>query len=185
MILASKSPRRQELLKIITSEFEIVPSELDETSIPADPVEYLAERLARAKATQVAQHHHNEIVIGCDTVVLLDGKVFGKPADSKHAAHMLQLLSGKTHQVVTGVSLVRGHKTVSFSQTTSVSFFKLTEQEIQEYISTGEPFDKAGGYGIQGYGSLLVESICGDFFNVMGLPVARLKKELDIFMNIQ
>lgn len=185
LILASQSPRRRELLKLITPDFEVIPSSFDENSVPVEPADYYAERLARAKALTVARENPEAVVIGCDTVVLLAGRVLGKPADREDAREMLRFLSGRTHKVITGVSLVHGQRTVSFSQVTEVEFFNLTDREIEEYLSTGEPFDKAGAYGIQGYGSLLVEEVRGDFFNVVGLPVARLKRELDVFMNIQ
>lgn len=185
IILASQSPRRRELLKLVTPEFEVIPSQLDESSVPVEPVDYYAERLARAKALEIVQKCPEDVVIGCDTVVLLAERILGKPKNREEALEMLHFLSGRTHKVITGVSLMRGQRAVSFSQVTEVEFFNLTDREIDAYIATGEPFDKAGGYGIQEYGSLLVEEIRGDFFNVVGLPVARLKKELDVFMNIQ
>lgn len=183
MILASKSPRRKELMERITPSFQVIPSGVDERAVPEQPVQYMAERLARAKATDVASRYPEELVVGCDTVVLLGETVYGKPKDAQDAARMLRELSGKVHSVITGVALVQGDRISSFSQETRVKFFSLSDSEIDSYIKTGEPMDKAGAYGIQGQGCLLVEEILGDFFNVVGLPVARLKREISIFMN--
>lgn len=176
-ILASASPRRQELLKYVTESFEIVPADIDET-LPTDiPAEQCAEYLAVQKAKAVAQAYPEDTVIGCDTIVICDGIIFGKPADSDDAGRMLRSLSGKTHKVVTGVCLCMGEKCESFSEVTEVEFYPLSDEEIERYIQTGEPFDKAGAYGIQGQGSVLVKCIHGDFFNVVGLPAARLARE--------
>ena len=183
MILASKSPRRQELLHFLTTAFQTVPSEVDESVVPVEPVSNFAERLACAKALDVASKYPKELVVGCDTVVLLGETVLGKPKDARDAKAMLRALSGKTHQVVTGVCLAQQGKTMSFSQGTTVQFYPLRDDEIDRYIQTGEPFDKAGAYGIQGYGCLFVQGIVGDYFNVMGLPVARLGREIETFMN--
>ena len=120
----------------------------------------------------------SDIIIGADTVVALDGKILGKPKNDENAREMLKFLSGKAHSVFTGVTLIKGDITRSFAVETKVKFFDLTDEEIDEYIKTGEPADKAGAYGIQGYGSLLVEKIDGDYFNVVGLPVSKLAREL-------
>ena len=176
IILASQSPRRQELLKLITNDFEIKVSNVDETLpsgiSPKDAVLYLS----KIKAEPVK--NDSDIIIGADTVVALDGKILGKPKNDENAREMLKFLSGKAHSVFTGVTLIKGDITRSFSVETKVKFFDLTDEEIDEYIKTGEPADKAGAYGIQGYGSLLVEKIDGDYFNVVGLPVSKLAREL-------
>lgn len=181
IILASASPRRQELLKYIVPEFEVIPADIDET-LPADIVtEKAAEYLAVQKAEFIAKHYPEAVVIGSDTVVIIDNVILGKPADEADSARMLRLLSGRTHKVITGVCIAAGDKTDSFSCETKVKFYPLTDEEILGYIATGEPMDKAGAYGIQGYGSVLSEGIEGDFFNVMGLPVAMLKRRLNVF----
>lgn len=176
IILASQSPRRQELLKLITNDFEIKVSNVDETLpsgiSPKDAVLYLS----KIKAEPFK--NDRDIIIGADTVVALDGKILGKPKNDENAREMLKFLSGKAHSVFTGVTLIKGDITRSFSVETKVKFFDLTDEEIDEYIKTGEPADKAGAYGIQGYGSLLVEKIDGDYFNVVGLPVSKLAREL-------
>ncbi len=176
MILASKSPRRQELLKYITEDFSVKGADVDETLpeniTPADAVCYLS----RVKAQPF--ENENDVVIGADTVVAIDGKILGKPRDSADAKAMLTLLSGKTHSVYTGVTVIKNKKYSTFFCETRVTFFKLTEKEIDAYIKTGEPLDKAGAYGIQGYGSLLVEKIDGDYYNVVGLPISKLNRLL-------
>lgn len=179
IILASQSPRRQELLKLITSDFEIKVSNVDETLpdkiTPKEAVMYLS----KIKAEPFADG--DDIVIGADTVVALDGKILGKPKSKENAREMLRFLSGRTHSVFTGVTLASDKKTKTFAVETKVKFFELTNEEIDAYIKTKEPFDKAGAYGIQGYGSLLVEKIDGDYFNVVGLPVSTLARELKAF----
>ena len=179
IILASKSPRRKELLSIITNDFVIKTADVDETLpeniAPQKAVEYLS----KIKAEPFK--NDKEIVIGADTVVAIDGKILGKPKDKADAYNMLKMLSGKEHSVFTGVTVIGQSKADTFSVETRVKFFDLTDDEINDYINTGEPFDKAGGYGIQGKGSLLVEKIDGDYFNVVGLPVSRLAKALSAF----
>lgn len=181
IILASASPRRQELLKYIVPEFEIIPADVDETLPEGTVSEKAAEFLASKKAKHIAKQYPDSVVIGSDTVVIIDGIILGKPADKSDAERMLKLLSGRTHKVITGVCIAYGEKTDSFSCETKVTFYPLTDKEILDYIATGEPMDKAGAYGIQGYGSVLAEGIEGDFFNVMGLPVAMLKRRLEKF----
>ena len=177
IILASKSPRRQELLKLITDDFEIKTADVDETLPqginPADAVLYLSAIKARPFAGQ-----SDDIIIGADTVVALDGMILGKPADREDAKNMLRALSGKTHSVFTGVTLIKGATERSFFVESKVKFYALSEQEIADYAASGECDDKAGAYGIQGKGSLLVEQIEGDYFNIVGLPVAKLYREL-------
>lgn len=177
IILASKSPRRQELLKYITEEFEIKSAEVDEALpngiSPSEAVCYLS----RIKAEPFKAE--GDIVIGADTVVAVDDKILGKPENHEEARQMLNMLSGKSHKVFTGVTIIIGEKTNTFFEETVVTFNQLTDDDIEKYIATGEPMDKAGAYGIQGYGSLLVQKINGDYFNVVGLPVSRLNIELN------
>lgn len=176
IILASKSPRRKELLSLITDDFVIKSAEVDEALPegiePAAAVEYLS----KIKAEPF--DNGRDTVIGADTVVAVDGMILGKPKDRRDAFNMLKMLSGRQHSVFTGVTVIKPRSSKTFSVETKVKFFDLTDSEINAYTDTGEPFDKAGGYGIQGKGSLLVEKIDGDYFNVVGLPVAVLNKYL-------
>ncbi|MCI7767810.1 MAG: Maf family protein [Oscillospiraceae bacterium] len=181
IILASASPRRQELLKMAVKDFSICPADVDETLPENISAENAAEYLAIKKAQAVASspEHIYDSVIGCDTIVVLEGEIMGKPRDINHAREMLTKLSGRVHKVITGVCVCSRGKQISFSETTEVEFYPLSEKEIEDYIRTGDPMDKAGSYGIQSEGCMLVKGIKGDFFNVVGLPVARLKRELD------
>lgn len=178
LILASASPRRQELLQLITKDFTVYPVGVDESLPRMLPTCDAAQFLARKKAQAAAKQFPHTVVIGSDTVVLLDQQILGKPKTPDRAAEMLRLLSGKTHQVITGVALAKDNQIQSFQTKTNVTFYPLSETQIQQYVSTGEPLDKAGGYGIQGYGALLVERIEGDYYGVVGLPVAPLAKAL-------
>ncbi len=174
IVLASASPRRAELLRQIGLEFEIVTSGVAEDEVKErDPVR-LAERLALSKAQAVAASLDRAIVIGADTVVCAGGELLGKPASQQEAMHMLRLLSGRSHQVMTGVAVIRQPKMQMLCrvETTKVFMRPLTEEEIRWYINTGEPFDKAGAYGIQGKGGLLIDRIEGCYFNVVGLPLS-------------
>lgn len=182
IILASASPRRKELLSYITEKFECIPADVDETLPENICADESAEYLACIKASHVAASHRESVVIGCDTVVVYNGRVFGKPASEEDAEKMLSVLSGNTHRVITGVCICCGEKKYSFSEVTEVEFFELSEKEIRDYISTGSPMDKAGAYGIQDGALLPARSIKGDYFNVVGLPVGRLKRELNIFL---
>ena len=172
LILASASPRRAEILSMLGYEFEIIPASCDENTHGLTAKEAVGE-LARRKAQAVADLYPDRTVLGSDTLVTLEGKVLGKPKSEEDAANMLRTLSGKTHSVFTGISAVSGNKSVTETVEAKVTFRTLTEKEIADYIATGEPMDKAGAYGIQGKGAILVDSIEGDFFNVMGLPAAR------------
>ena len=183
IILASASPRRRELMKLITEEFTAVSVDADETVPEGIPPMLASEYLATIKALGASLKNPEAVVIGCDTTVIADGEILGKPADKEQCRGFMELLSGRTHQVVTGVTLMFGSSTSSFSETTDVTFRKLSADEIEEYISSDEPYDKAGGYGIQGRGALLVEKINGDYFNVVGLPVSRLNQELNNFIS--
>ncbi|MGI5893828.1 MAG: Maf family protein [Candidatus Merdivicinus sp.] len=187
--LASRSPRRQELLRYITEDFRVEVSHFDEeplmaTSSSMTP-EQLVERLSAGKASAVLQNlepSENILVIGGDTVVVSpDGEIFGIPRDEEDAARMLRSLSGRPHRVVTGMTICSTGRNISFSVSTDVEFYPLSEQEIADYLATGEPFDKAGAYGIQGYGSMLVREIHGNYENVVGLPVAVLCRKLRDF----
>ncbi len=178
IILASASLRRKELFSIIQKDFKIIPADIEEVLPDGIPTEQAAEFLSVQKAKAVFESNPQDTVIGCDTVVICEGEILGKPKDKLDAKRMLSFLSGKTHKVITGCAIFKNGKSISFSEVTEVTFYELSEKEIDDYISTNEPFDKAGAYGIQGYGSLLVEKICGDYFNVVGLPVSRLNKIL-------
>ncbi len=180
MILASKSPRRRELMADAGYDFRCLTSDFDETSVSTPDPHDLPHLLAYHKALAVApQAEPGELVIGSDTVVILDGQVLGKPADTQDAKAMLARLSGKTHEVTTGVSVQRdGGEVLGFSQTARVTFWEMTDEEIDAYVASGEPMDKAGAYGVQGKGRLFVREIEGDFYTVVGLPISRLYHEL-------
>ena len=176
IILASQSPRRRELLERMgVRDFRIVTPDIDEHMDRNLPPQELVGRISLEKALAVQEQEGNSpIIIAADTVVALDGAVLGKPADQLEAFKMLSTLSGCRHQVYTGVTVLRGEERYTVSEETTVTFRELTSEEIDRYIATGEPMDKAGAYGIQGCGALLVEGIQGDYYNVMGLPVCRL-----------
>ena len=180
LILASGSPRRKELLSLITDEFEVLVSGCDEFVPEGTPAEKVPAILAEQKALAVAKLRPEDTVIGSDTVVVLGGEIFGKPKDKEHAHAMLKALSGKKHFVYTGVAVAENDKVRSFVQKTEVEFYELSDEIIEKYIATGEPMDKAGAYGIQGKGSVLVKGIVGDYFNVMGLPVAETARFLGL-----
>lgn len=179
IILASKSPRRKELLSFITTDFAVKSADVDETLPQGISPDKAVEYLSKIKAEPFK--NENDIAIGADTVVALDGKILGKPRDDADAFATLKMLSGREHSVFTGVSVIKGENIETFSVQTKVKMFELTDEEIEEYIATDEPFDKAGSYGIQGKGSLLVEKIDGDYFNVVGLPISRLNRVLKLF----
>lgn len=169
VILASQSPRRRDLLTLIGIEHEVRPANIDETYLPGEEPRAHAERLARGKAAAIAAP--GAVTIGSDTIVVVDGDVLGKPADEAEAARMLRRLSGRSHIVMTAVAVDWDGKVGSAVEQVGVTFRALSDDDIEAYIATGEPMDKAGAYGIQGYGAALVERIDGDFFGVMGLPV--------------
>ena len=183
IILASQSPRRKELLERMgIKDFETISPNVDESAFHGLPPEELVRRLSAEKAAAVAgKVGEDAIVIAADTVVALEGAVLGKPADELDAFKMLSALSGVRHQVYTGVTVCRGGEKQTAHEVTDVTFRELSEREIEDYISTGEPMDKAGAYGIQGYGALLIQGISGDYYNVMGLPVCRLSGMLSHF----
>ena len=182
VILASASPRRLDLLRQVGIEPEIEPSHVEEVITSTVPDQVVME-LSRQKAEDIAALHTGEdaVVIGADTVVAYDGKILGKPKDEADAFQMIQMLQGNTHQVYTGVTLICGEKKTSFYEKSDVSVYPMTEEEIWEYIHTGEPMDKAGAYGIQGYFAKYIREIQGEYTTIVGLPVGRLWHELKKF----
>jgi septum formation protein len=173
LILASQSPRRKDLLEQAGLAFEVIPGNFDEDSVPLDAPESYARLLALEKANQIGNQYPDSWVIGADTVVWINGAILGKPHSKQDACSMLNQLSGQTHQVVTGYALIRNAEQKLFTDAvrTDVSFKTLSTEEIEWYIHTSEPFDKAGGYAIQGLGTFLVKGIKGSYTNVVGLPV--------------
>jgi septum formation protein len=171
-VLASASPRRQELLRSAGITFEVQPAHISEDLRPGEQAKECAERLAREKALAVANERPRDIVLGADTVVVVDGQILGKPSDPADATRMLRILSGREHQVITGVALVVSGQWLVASETTSVTMSEISEKEIADYVATGEPMDKAGAYAIQGIASRWIPRIEGDYSNVVGLPVA-------------
>ncbi|HUC28871.1 MAG TPA: Maf family protein [Candidatus Acidoferrum sp.] len=179
LVLASASPRRQELLRNAGISFVVEPADVDETPLPAELPAECAKRLAREKAVAVSRKRPQDVVLGADTIVVIDGAILGKPVNADDAARMLRLLSGRVHQVTTGVCLVRPRDQISASsavktasETTLVTMAFLSDDEIQAYVATGEPMDKAGAYAIQGMASRWIPRIEGDYSNVVGLPVS-------------
>lgn len=180
LILASKSPRRNDLLEQAGLTFSIIPSDFDESSVAISDPELYVKTLAKSKAIDISKKHPDSWVLGADTIVLIDGSILGKPGSKDEARSMLKQLSGKTHQVITGYCLCCQTKNNIISETvkTDVRFKTLRDAEIEWYIQTGEPFDKAGAYAIQGIGAFLVESINGSYSNVVGLPVCEVMEFL-------
>jgi septum formation protein len=174
VVLASSSPRRRELLTLVGISHEVQPANIDETLRTRETPRRYAERLAREKASAIATRDPNLITIGADTIVVINRKILGKPVDADQAGAMLRQLSGREHTVVTAVAVSRGKKLRSAVEEVRVRFRSLRADEIEAYIATGEPMDKAGAYGIQGYGATIVECIDGDYFAVMGLSLVRL-----------
>lgn len=181
IILASASPRRRELMMLITDEFEIITADVDETIAEGTSPEDAVMQLSFKKAQAVSEKHKGRTVIGADTVVVCDGSILGKPENREHACRMLKMLSGREHSVLTGVTITDGEKTDTFFVSSDVTFFDLTDEEILQYASGGEPDDKAGAYAIQGKGSLFVEKINGDYFNIVGFPVSEVNRHLKMF----
>ena len=180
-ILASASPRRKEILEKAGYSFEIIVSDADENITEDLSPEKTVEVLAERKALSVWKSNKDSVVFGCDTVVAIDGRILGKPTDDEDAFNMLKMLSGRTHTVSTGVCICSEDKTEVFSNTTQVEFYPLSDETIRSYIASGEGKDKAGSYGIQGYGCVLVKEIKGDYFSVMGLPVSQSSRVLADF----
>ena len=178
MILASQSPRRRELLALVGIPHEVRPADIDETYLPGEPPRDHAERLAREKTAAIAAAEPDALVIGSDTIVVVDGDVLGKPAEPAEAERMIARLAGRTHTVMTGVAVAWRGQTRSAVEEVDVTFHPLSAREIAEYVATREPMDKAGAYGIQGYGATIVARVDGDYFAVMGLPLQRLVRLL-------
>lgn len=180
-IVASVSPRRRELLKNVGYSFEIIPSDADESCDDTLSPEELVRELSKRKAESVFSNNTDAVVLGCDTIVEYEGAILGKPGSREEAKEMLRILSGKTHNVHTGVCITDKEKTVSFTSTVRVEFYELSEELIDSYVASGECDDKAGSYGIQGLGCVLVKGITGDYFSVVGLPVAETVRALGQF----
>lgn len=172
VVLASASPRRRELLRLVGIEHTVIPAEVDEARPPGEAPAVYAERLAREKAGAIDRD--DAVVIGSDTIVIVDGDVLGKPRDREQAVAMLRRLSGRAHVVMTGVAVAWRGRMSSGVEEVGVTFRALSDDEILRYVETGEPMDKAGAYGIQGFGATIVDRVDGDYFAVMGLPLNRL-----------
>lgn len=177
LILASASPRRKALLSLFGLPFVVRAADIDETMDFSKPPFDEVARVSRAKALAVPREE-DDAVIAADTIVVCDGKVLGKPHSREEAIAMLSLLSGRDHQVMTGCTVLRGQKSETFTEVTDLHFRPLSQMEIEKYVASGEPMDKAGAYGIQGGAALFCERIAGDYYNVMGLPVCRLGQAL-------
>jgi septum formation protein len=182
LILASGSPRRKELLELLQIPFEISVSNIEEIVDECMTSSEIVMSLALQKAEDVAKQYSDAVVLGSDTVVTFNSRILGKPKSKAEAAETLRLLSGQTHEVFTGVAIVSREKTVTFYERTEVTFYELSDEEIHNYIETKEPLDKAGSYGIQGVGAVLVKHIKGDYYSVVGLPIARVARELKTFL---
>ncbi len=179
LILASQSPRRQALLKLFCLPFTVKVADIDENMDPACPPYEEVARVSAMKA-QAVTHGHDDVVIAADTIVVCDGVVLGKPRDENDACRMLRLLSGKRHQVMTGLTVLKGDRIITCTEVADIHFRQLSEKEILAYVRTGEPMDKAGSYAIQGGAALFAEKINGDYYNVMGLPVCKLRQLLAV-----
>ena len=186
IILASASPRRKEILQNTNVKFEIISSSIEELTLEGESPCQMVMRLAFEKGMDIAPRKKSDLVISADTIVVLDGIILGKPKDDIEARKMITSLSGRKHQVITGISLINldSNKKVIDYVVSNVKFKHLSEQDINDYISTKESLDKAGAYGIQGYGALLVDEIYGDYFNIVGLPISRLSDLLKKYFNI-
>lgn len=183
VVLASGSPRRRELLgQMGVTEFEVLPAQGEESAPEGLTPDKLVEQLALQKAKEVFALRRDCTVIGADTVVVLDGQVLGKPRDEEDAVRMLTALSGRSHEVYTGMAVLSGGKALTHAECTRVEFRVLTEAEIRAYVATGEPMDKAGAYGIQGKACVFIRGIQGDYYNVVGLPVCALHEMLESVM---
>ena len=180
-VLASASPRRKEILENAGFTFEIIVSDADENIKDSLTPSETVEELAKRKALAVWDKNKDAVVFGCDTVVAIDGKILGKPKDDDEAFSMIKMLSGRAHTVSTGVCICAENKISVFSNITEVEFYELSDETIRSYIATGEGRDKAGSYGIQGYGCVLIKEIKGDYFSVMGLPVSQSARVLADF----
>lgn len=182
IILASQSPRRKQLLSMLNIPFDVVVADIDEKIDDNNDLVKEIEKLSFQKANSVYQNNKDAIVIGSDTIVKINDKVLGKPKSYEQAKQMLQALSNNTHEVVTGVTIIKDKKAETFSEIAKVTFYPLSEEEIDDYIKTNEPMDKAGAYAIQGIGAKFVKSIDGDFYTIMGLPVGELYHRLQKYL---
>lgn len=178
LILASKSPRRKELMQDCGFAFRIISCDCDEVFDKNIPVEKAIEQIAYHKAKAVYDAFPDQLVLGCDTMVILNGEPLGKPKNREDAYRMLKQLSGKTHHVISGVAIIGEGEQIVFHDTTEVTFYELDDDLLTQYLDSDEPYDKAGAYGIQGRGKLFVKEIHGDYYNVMGLPIAKVYREL-------
>ena len=181
LILASASPRRKELLGLFGIPFVVRAADIDETMDPSAPAQQEVARVSRLKA-QAVPREPEDVVVAADTIVVCDGKILGKPSDPRQAVEMLTLLSGRDHQVMTGCTVLRGENSETFTEVTDLHFRPLSQKEIEAYVQSGEPMDKAGAYGIQGGAALFCEGLNGDYYNVVGLPVCRLHKALQMLV---
>ena len=182
IILASQSPRRKQLLEMLGVSFDIQPADIDEQINPNNDLVKEIEKLSYQKAYHVFKDHKDALVIGSDTIVKIDNEVLGKPKDYANAKQMLEKLSDNTHEVVTGCTILVNDTVETFSSIAKVTFYPLTKQEIDDYIKTNEPMDKAGAYAIQGLGAKLVKSIEGDYYTIMGLPIGELYQRLKKYL---
>lgn len=183
LILASQSPRRKELLGMLDIPFDIIPADIVETINYDNDLTQEIQKLAYQKANHVFSNHQDSIVIGSDTIVYINNKVLGKPKSKQEAKDMLHMLSGNTHKVVTGVAILSNEKQDIFASISDVTFYELTDKEIDDYVETVEPLDKAGAYAIQGKGFEFVKTINGDFYTIVGLPIAEVYRHLKPFLS--
>lgn len=181
IILASASPRRKELLETAGISFTVKVADVEEVIEKNMSADKVVMSLALQKASAVAKDNPDAVVIGADTVVVLDGEILGKPKSEENAVELLMMLSGRVHTVYTGVAIIEGEKVKNFCEATQVEFYPLEKEEAEAYVATKEPMDKAGAYGIQGRGCVLIKKINGDYFNVVGLPVSAVYRELRDF----
>jgi septum formation protein len=179
VILASASPRRRDLLSLIGCKYKIFSPNADETIFEGETPESACGRLSLLKAKSALEHFPEALIIAADTLVIIDSKIFGKPRDADEAKEMLNILNGREHEVITGLTIIHSGQSITETESTAVHFRKLSSDDIEAYISTNEFQGKAGAYAIQGYGSLFIERIEGDYFNVVGLPLQRLSRMLE------
>ena len=182
VILASSSPRRKELLSLLNIKYEAIPADIEEYVDPNNDLVKEIEKLSYQKAFHVFKDNKDALVIGSDTIVKINNEVLGKPKSYEQAKKMLQTLSNNTHEVVTGVTILKGDKVETFSSIANVTFYPLTDEEIDEYIKTNEPMDKAGAYAIQGIGAKFIKSIDGDYYTIMGLPIGELYHRIEKYL---
>lgn len=185
IVLASSSPRRLDILKQHKLDIEVIPSNIIEMQRENEKAEQVAMSLAFQKALSISTDRPDKVVLGADTIVVLGNTILGKPDDKKDAFKILNSLNNRTHRVITGISIIKGNKKIIDYESTLVKFKKISKDQITKYINTGEPMDKAGAYGIQGHGKILVEKIDGSYSNVVGLPIAKTKFLLTRFFDIK